>query len=145
TPVEALDAGYDFFRIHSYELAPDSFGHGAHRGGAGFYRRYEILRDGVTFSMYADHFRHPPEGFRGGSPGACGHARIIRGEQTIELTSKGAHPLRKGDIVELLLGGGGGYGAPADRDHGDVERDLADGLLRPETARRIYARREAAE
>ncbi|MGE0725043.1 MAG: hydantoinase B/oxoprolinase family protein, partial [Alphaproteobacteria bacterium] len=50
TPVEALDAGYDFFRIHSYELAPDSFGHGAHRGGAGFYRRYEILRVGVTYS-----------------------------------------------------------------------------------------------
>ena len=34
TPVEALDSGYDFFRVHSYELAVDSFGHGAHRGAA---------------------------------------------------------------------------------------------------------------
>ncbi|WP_374445994.1 hydantoinase B/oxoprolinase family protein [Stella sp.] len=145
TPVEALDAGYDFFRVHSYELAPDSFGHGAHRGGAGFYRRYEILKDGVTFSMYADHFRHPAAGLAGGSPGTLGHARVLRAGAVIELRSKSANPVKKGDIVEVLLGGGGGYGSPALRDPRDIERDVADGLLRPETARRLYRRPEAAE
>ena len=145
TPVEALDAGYDFFRIHSYELAVDSFGHGAHRGGAGFYRRYEILKDGATFSMYSDHFRHPAEGLAGGSAGVLGHARILRGDQVIEMRSKSANPVRKGDIVEVLLGGGGGYGQPHLRDPQDIERDLADGLLRPGTARRFYQRQEAAE
>ena len=34
-PVESLDIDYDFFRIVGYELAPDSFGLGARRGGAG--------------------------------------------------------------------------------------------------------------
>ncbi|MGE0719511.1 MAG: hydantoinase B/oxoprolinase family protein, partial [Alphaproteobacteria bacterium] len=145
TPVEALDAGYEFFRIHSYELATDSFGHGAHRGGAGFYRRYEILKDGVTFSMYSDHFRYPADGFFGGSPGVLGHARILRGDEVILIKSKSANPVRKGDIVEVLLGGGGGHGRPELRDPRDIDRDVADGLLRPETARRWYARREAAE
>ncbi|BBK32955.1 N-methylhydantoinase B [Stella humosa] len=144
TPVEALDSGYDFFRIHSYELATDSFGHGAHRGGAGFFRRYEILKDGVTFSMYADHFSHPAAGLAGGSPGMLGHARILRGDETIKLRSKSANPVRKGDIVEVLLGGGGGYGHPEMRDPRDVERDVADGLLGVEAARR-YRRAEAAE
>ena len=37
-PVESLDIDYDFFRITGYELAPDSFGLGARRGGAGFGR-----------------------------------------------------------------------------------------------------------
>ena len=43
-PVESLDIDYDFFRIVGYELAPDSFGLGARRGGAGFIRRCEILQ-----------------------------------------------------------------------------------------------------
>ncbi|MCC7274726.1 MAG: hydantoinase B/oxoprolinase family protein [Alphaproteobacteria bacterium] len=145
TPVEALDAGYRFFRIHSYELAPDSFGQGAHRGGAGFYRRYEILADKVTFSMYSDHFRHPAEGFAGGSPGVLGHARILRGKEVIPIASKSATAVRKGDIVEVLLGGGGGYGRPELRNPVDVDRDVADGLLLPATAGRWYPRREAAE
>ena len=78
TPVEALDIGYDFFRVHSYELAPDSFGHGAHRGGAGFYRRYEVLKDGVTFSVYSDHFKAGPDGLFGGTAGMQGHCHCIR-------------------------------------------------------------------
>ncbi len=74
-----------------------------------------------------------------------GHARILRGAETIELRSKSANAVRKGDIVEVLLGGGGGYGQPGLRDPADIERDLADGLLRPETAHRLYRRQEAAE
>jgi len=145
TPIEALDSGYDFFRIHSYELAPDSFGHGVHRGGAGFFRRYEILKDGVTFSLYSDHFRKPADGLFGGSEGALAHCHIIRGGQRIALKSKSANPVRKGDIIEMLMGGGGGYGVPAKRSPIQVERDVADGLLSPQRAAQIYASRAAAE
>jgi N-methylhydantoinase B len=146
TPVEALDIGYDFFRIHSYELAPDSFGHGAHRGGAGFYRRYEILKDGATLSLYSDHFRKPAPGLFGGSAGAPAHCHIIRDGKRIPVKSKSANKVQKGDIVEMLLGGGGGYGLPAKRHPRDVERDIADGLLSRERAAEIYpAPRAAAE
>ncbi|MBL8699948.1 MAG: hydantoinase B/oxoprolinase family protein [Alphaproteobacteria bacterium] len=145
TPVEALDAGYDFFRIHSYELAPDSFGHGEHRGGAGFYRRYEILKDGVTVSLYSDHFRLPADGLFGGGQGVPGHAHVLRGGRRIELKSKSANRVQKGDIVEILLGGGGGYGLPAKRKPEDVERDVADGLVSPDAARSVYSARSAAE
>lgn len=145
TPVEALDAGYDFFRIHSYELAPDSFGHGEHRGGAGFYRRYEILKDGVTVSLYSDHFRLAADGLFGGGPGVPGHAHVLRDGKRIELRSKSANRVQKGDIVEILLGGGGGYGLPSKRKPADVERDVADGLVGPDHARSIYAVRSAAE
>jgi N-methylhydantoinase B/oxoprolinase/acetone carboxylase alpha subunit len=65
-PVESLDIDYDFFRIVGYELAPDSFGLGARRGGAGFTRRCEILRDDVQLAIYSDRFRLAPEGLLGG-------------------------------------------------------------------------------
>ena len=69
----------------------------------------------------------------------------VGGGGVIEVRSKPASRVKKGDIVGVLLGGGGGYGSPALRDPRDIERDLADGLLRPETARRLYRRQEAAE
>ena len=34
TPVESLDADYDFFRVTGYEMIADSFGDGEHRGGS---------------------------------------------------------------------------------------------------------------
>ncbi len=146
TPIEALDVGYDFFRIHSYELAADSFGQGAHRGGAGLYRRYEILADDVNFSMYSDHFRFSADGLQGGSAGVPGHARILRDGKEIPIRSKSSNSVKKGDIVEILLGGGGGYGRVDERRREDIERDIADGLLSRGLADSAYPQmRNAAE
>ena len=59
-PVESLDIDYDFFRIVGYELAPDSFGMGARRGGAGFFRRCEIDRKSTRLnSSHTDISRMP--------------------------------------------------------------------------------------
>jgi N-methylhydantoinase B len=38
----------------------------------------------------------------------------------------------------MLTGGGAGYGDPADRPRDLIEHDLAQGLLAPATARRLY-------
>ena len=110
-PVESLDIDYDFFRIVGYELAPDSFGLGARRGGAGFTRRCEILHDDVQLAIYSDRFRLAPEGLLGGEPGQRGYCRIYRANGTVEeLKSKAAVDLAKGDIVEMFVGGGAGFG-----------------------------------
>lgn len=145
TPVEALDAGYDFFRIRSYGMVPDSFGHGRHRGGAGFLRSYEILKDGAKFAIYSDHHKFPPSGLFGGSDGTMGYCRVLRGEEVIVVGSKNLVPLKKGDVVEVFCGGGGGYGDPRERSRTDVDRDIAEGLLSREEAARHYRLAEAAE
>jgi N-methylhydantoinase B len=129
-PVESLDIDYDFFRIVGYELAPDSFGLGARRGGAGFVRRCEILRDDVQLAIYSDRFRLAPEGLQGGEPGQRGYCRVHRANGTVDdLRSKAAVDLGKGDIVEMFVGGGGGFGRISERPDALIERDLADGLL----------------
>ena len=116
SPIESLDLDYDFFRIVGYELAPNSFGLGARRGGAGFMRRCEILRDDVQLAIYSDRFRLAPEGLLGGEPGQRGYCRIFRANGTVEdLRSKAAVDLAKGDIVEMFVGGGAGFGRVSER------------------------------
>ena len=144
TPVEALDAGYDFFRIDSYRIVPDSCGHGAFRGGAGFARRYRILKDGARFGIYSDHHKYPAPGLFGGGPGATGFCRLYRGNEVIEIGSKGGIDLRAGDLVEVFCGGGGGFGEPSARARAAIERDVADGLVTPEEAGRVYGASPAA-
>ena len=96
-PVESLDIDYDFFRIVGYELAPDSFGLGARRGGAGFTRRCEILKDDVQLAIYSDRFRLAPEGLQGGEPGQRGYCRIHRANGTVEeLKQQGRRRSRQG-------------------------------------------------
>ena len=141
-PVESLDIDYDFFRIVGYELAPDSFGLGARRGGAGFIRRCEILKDDVQLAIYSDRFRLAPEGLLGGEPGQRGYCRIHRADGTVEeLKSKAAVDLAKGDVVEMFVGGGGGFGRISERPDAMIDRDLADGLLTrdPRPARKLAA------
>src|SRR6185295_3947933 len=79
TPVEALDQDFSFFRVLEYSLRPDSAGGGTHRGGLGFLRRFEIIRDDVQIALYSDRFRHAPQGLFGAQSGTTGYCEIRRG------------------------------------------------------------------
>ncbi|MDA0220735.1 MAG: hydantoinase B/oxoprolinase family protein [Proteobacteria bacterium] len=138
TPVEALDMEYDYFRVVDYGLVPDSAGAGRHRGGLGFTRAYEMLKDDVTFALYADRFRIAPAGLFGGRDGMMGRCELTRSGKVIPLKSKDAMTLQKGDVLAIHVGGGAGYGDPAERDRAAIELDLADGIITAGTALRDY-------
>jgi len=129
TPVEVLDQDFPFFRVEEYSLREGSCGAGKMRGGLGFLRRYRILEDGVQIALYSDRFRLAPQGLFGGEPGTTGFCRIERDGQTIHLRSKDTIPLRKGDVVTLAVGGGGGYGSPSERRDDAILADLAQGYI----------------
>ncbi|MSO75530.1 MAG: hydantoinase B/oxoprolinase family protein [Alphaproteobacteria bacterium] len=129
TPIEAMDMEYDYIRVVEYALVPDSGGLGRHRGGLGFVRRYAVLKDGVTFALYADRFKGRPDGVFGGASGTLGRCEVLRAGRVIQLKSKDSMTLAKGDIVSLQMGGGAGYGPAAERPAALVERDLADGFV----------------
>ncbi len=130
-PIEAMDMEYDFFRVESYGLRPDSGGEGRYRGGLGFVRKYLVTSDDVDFATYADRFRIAPEGLFGGAPGATGRSYVERDGRVIELASKQSFKLERGDLLVMLTGGGAGYGEPARRDPERRASDLADGLFSP--------------
>ena len=135
TPIEALDQDFSFFRVVDYSLLTDSCGAGRHRGGLGFTRSFEALKDNVRIALYSDRFRRQPEGLFGAGPGSTGSCLVRRGSEIIPLKSKDAFDLKRGDIVVLSLGGGGGYGNPAERPDTQIQSDLADGIISTEKAR----------
>jgi len=143
TPVEALDQDFEFFRVTEYALRPDSCGTGQRRGGLGFLRRYEVLKNGVRLALYSDRFRRPAEGLFGGGPGATGACEVLRGGQRIPLRAQDQIELRQGDVVTLTLGGGGGYGDPAARSAALIAREVEDGLVSPGLAAGWAAARSA--
>ena len=144
-PVEAMDMEYDFFRVEEYGVRSGSGGQGAQRGGMGFVRRYHIIKDDVTFATYGDRFRIAPQGLFGGEAGVRAASHVLRQGKRIELGSKQSFALKKDDILVMLTGGGAGYGDPAARGRALVERDLAEGFIDAETARRAYGFADAAE
>jgi N-methylhydantoinase B len=135
TPVEALDQDFSFFRVLEYTLRPDSCGRGRQRGGLGFTRSFEALKEGVRIALYSDRFRRPAEGLFGGLDGATGFCQVKRGDTIIQLKSKDAMDLQRGDIVTLGVGGGGGYGDPAERLQTKIAEDLEDEIISPQAAR----------
>ena len=46
--------------------------------------------------------------------------------------------IKRGDVVSFRLSGAGGYGPVAKRDRGAIARDLADGYVSEEGARKDY-------
>lgn len=127
-PVEATDMDHGFFRCVDYSLSPGSGGRGRMRGGLGLRKVYEILKDGVTFATYGDRFKTPAAGIFGGEAGRTGYNRVIRGPETIELSSKCQFALQAGDRLIVQTAAGGGYGPVQDRPNGRTVRDLEDGL-----------------
>jgi N-methylhydantoinase B len=122
--------------MHRRELRPDSEGAGRYRGGFG--QEMEVGVRGEhpwTLSAMYDRTRCPAQGIRGGSPGATGTVHTSSGE---DLHPKRQQRIEAGERVVLGLPGGGGFGAPAQRDPERVARDVTDGLVSVERAREVY-------
>jgi N-methylhydantoinase B len=125
------------------ELVPDSGGAGRWRGGLGEELALRAFDDGrldpdkpVVLSGSAGRMRFPPEGLFGGRPGGLG--RILVNDVPIAPSSSPEVVFRPGDVVRLLLPGGGGHGDPRGRDRALVEADLRNGYVTPDAARREY-------
>ncbi len=138
TPVEATDMDFDHFRIIGYGLLPDSCGHGKQRGGLGFFRRFEILKDGVNLAIYADRVRLAPYGLFGGTDAQRARCEVERDGERIVLPSKGRMDLRKGDVLTLYTAGGAGYGPASERSPKAVQEDVRQGFLSLKTAEAFY-------
>ncbi len=138
TPVEVLDMEFDYFRVREYGLIDDSGGPGRFRGGLGIRRRFEIVKDGVTFAQYGDRFRIPPPGVFGGDPGQRASCTIRREDVVLPVKSKDSAELLKGDELTLYTAGGGGYGPPAERPRERIRADIEEGLVLRERALEAY-------
>ncbi|MEM9584861.1 MAG: hydantoinase B/oxoprolinase family protein [Pseudomonadota bacterium] len=135
-PVEAAEVAAPLI-YHSKEFVPDTGGAGQYRGGLG--QRIEVgARYAEDLRVSAAAFERlttGPAGREGGQSGAAGAVEITDGTK---VTDKGIYTIPAGERLILQTPGGGGIGAPQDRDSEAVSRDLADGLISEEAAKEIY-------
>ncbi|MQA01818.1 MAG: hydantoinase B/oxoprolinase family protein [Streptosporangiales bacterium] len=126
-PVEVAEQRYGV-RVERYAIHPGA-GAGAHRGGFGLVREYRILSESATLTAALGRHDVPPWGHAGGEPGTPNRIEVVpaEGGEPRTFGKAAGVPLRRGDLVRIITGGGGGWGDPADRAPAAVEADLADG------------------
>jgi len=137
TPIEIIESEFPC-RITEFAMVPDSPGAGEFRGGVGFRRSYLLLEDAVVVRR-ADRGRYPPRGIAGGKEG--GRNRIVLNpdtEREQDVPTQGRYELKAGDTFSLSSAGGGGYGDPHKRDRAALARDIAEGYISPDAAKRDY-------
>ena len=137
-PVEVVESRLPSIRIVKYGLRQDSGGAGRRRGGLGIERVYQFGTPAFgTFSL--ERKVTPPWGLHGGRDGATNAVEVLSPDgRRRSLRKATQHPIAAGEVVRVLSGGGGGYGPPAERDPAAIRRDVHEGYVSAEAARRDY-------
>ncbi|MGL4496281.1 MAG: hydantoinase B/oxoprolinase family protein [Beijerinckiaceae bacterium] len=117
-PVEALEVEYPL-TILRYELVDGSGGRGKYRGGMGLRRVYRAEAPcRLRYDNSRIHSR--PWGIAGGESGSASAIHFSAG---VEPFIHGNGKLEKGETVEIVTPGAGGYGSPSERAPDDCARD----------------------
>jgi N-methylhydantoinase B len=136
-PIEVFEVKFPAY-VRRYEFRTDTGGPGRFRGGCGLRRRFEVDPEAFLY-LWFERSVSPGWGLFGGgaavgpdvivNPGADDERRMLK---------VNAHPLAAGSIVEILTGGGGGFGPALERDPERVRVDVLDGYVSREAAGRDY-------
>ena len=123
-----------------YGINPDSGGPGRWRGGCGVVREMEVLAKEAILSIRLDAIRNPPWGTNGGMQAGTGRCVVNPGrpdERELPPLSDG-NIIKRGDIIRVETGGGGGWGHPFDREPARVLADVRGGFVSRASAERDY-------
>jgi N-methylhydantoinase B len=139
TPVEIFESDTPLI-VEERSLVCDSGGPGKMRGGLG---RKMIIRvpdddtapQGPTsIALQAGRFKYAPQGLFGAGPGDM--AKFLINEKDGD--PSGLTLCQKGEVIQFLSAGGGGYGDAYERDPEAVEQDVRNGYVSIEKAREEY-------
>ncbi|MEM8664474.1 MAG: hydantoinase B/oxoprolinase family protein [Pseudomonadota bacterium] len=146
--IEVIEAKFPL-RVNRYAFNTEGgVGAGRHRGGYGLVREYEILTDDAVVHGSFGRTKTRPWGLDGGEDGSTNALVHVPadGGAPVRHARIGHLPTVTGDLVQIVTGGGGGWGPPQERDPAAVARDVKAGLLSPEDAATLYgAAAEAAQ
>ena len=133
TPVEIFENNAPLTIIRR-ELLTDSGGPGQFRGGLGQRITFTPATDSVVgMFVRTDKLRYPALGLAGGRAGRAGRLLLNGRDAPLEPAL-----LERGDILEIEMPGGGGFGLPERRDSAALGRDVELGYVGAESAQRDY-------
>jgi len=139
TPVEINEAEVPI-RITRYCLVPDSGGAGKYRGGLGLMMEFQVFAPDTTVTARnRDRTHFASWGVLGGKAGS--NAIFVKNPESAAAEMLGNSDVircQAGDVIRLTGAGGGGYGAPLDRDIQHVLRDVKSGYVSAACAEQDY-------
>ena len=135
-PVEILEAKAPMI-IDRYGFRVDSGGPGRNRGGVGVERAYRFLAP-TTAIVINYKTRTRPWSVGGGQVGVNNTVVLHEGTDQAEEVGFSTTHFDTGGKITNLTGGGGGWGNPFDREPERVLRDVREGYVTVEAARRDY-------
>jgi N-methylhydantoinase B len=137
SPVEVWEARNPWL-VEKVELAVDSCGPGRHRGGLGVDMSFHSLESAYV-TVVLERTKTGAPGLAGGGTGRPNQGAIRQPDGTRTALAKTTRlPVRRGATIELHTGGGGGYGAPSEREPARIRHDLREGYVTEDHVRRHY-------
>jgi N-methylhydantoinase B len=138
-PIEVAEQKYGVI-VDQYRLNTTSGGAGRWRGGEGIVKDYRITSDSVTVTGIVARHEFPAWGAAGGATGSPNELHFIYADgRPPEVTGMvSGVTLRKGDVVRVVTGSGGGWGDPMERDPALVASDVRNGFVTVDDARATY-------
>jgi N-methylhydantoinase B len=134
-PVEVIESKTPMF-IESYGYRIDSGGPGMHRGGVGVTRVYRFLAPSNAICIVYK-TKSPPWAIGAAKPGTNNHVIINPGPK--QLIKGGSYnTMNEQDVLSNNSGGGGGYGDPFAREVMRVVRDVRNGFVSIDAAKKEY-------
>ena len=137
-PAEFIEQRYPVI-VDRVGLWADSGGPGQYRGGKGYMKDLIIEVDGSLLTD-VERTAFAPFGLNGGMAGMPGAVKVNPGtpeERHIQFSHE-AIPVKAGDHIRILTGGGGGWGDPLKRDVEAVRLDVARRIVSSESAEANY-------
>ncbi len=139
-PVEIAEQRYGI-RVERFglDVVPGA-GAGRRRGGCGLVREYRVLSEEALLTVAWGRHLFPPWGAAGGRDGSPNYVQVVRagGHAEPPIGKASRLLLRRGDLVRLVTGTGGGYGDPREREPALVRADVRDGLITAADAAEVY-------
>jgi len=140
-PVEVCESRYPLL-VEQYAFHRSLKGNGKHRGGFGLIREYRVVCEEAQLTATFGRHKYPPWGWGDGEDGSFNGVAVVPAGTASPVIWKGKlarHPLKRGDVVRLITGTGGGYGNAKERDPASVQKDVRNGFFSFAESRDIYA------
>ena len=125
--------------IHARRFLPDTEGAGRHVGASSILVEFGPVGCDIDIGYVSDGTDHPAQGVRGGWHGAPAQQyRVARNGEAEKLPGCAQVQILQGERVRSFSCGGGGYGAPVERDPAAVAKGVREGWISADRARAVY-------
>lgn len=115
TDPEILERRYPVI-LRQFGIREGSYGSGKHVGGCGVIREIEFGIPMVA-SILSERRTFQPYGMAGGEPGARGKNIWLKSDgRAVNIGSKGSVKVKRGERIQILTPGGGGYGPSREKE-----------------------------